>query len=80
MSKVRQFNGNIIGASSSNNSNSSDAKLHVAKLGHITPSITLTNADLKSCSINETNEDDDDDGSINWKDYYGDDEKGLHCQ
>lgn len=73
MSKVRQFNGNIIGASSSN---SSEAKLHVAKLGHITPSITLTNADLKSCSINETNEDDDDDGSINWKDYYGDDEKG----
>lgn len=76
MSKVRQFNlnGNLIGA------NNNEAKLHVAKLGHITPSITLTSSDLKSCCINETNEDDDDDGSINWKDYYGDDEKGLHCR
>ena len=70
MSKIRQFNGNNIG--------NNEAKLHVAKLSHIMPSITLTNADLKSYSINESNEDSsDDEGSINWKDYYGDDEKGL---
>ena len=53
----------------------SEAKLHVAKL-HIMPSITLTNADLKSYSITESSESDDDEGSINWKDYYGQDEKG----
>lgn len=69
LSKIRQFNGHISG----NNSNNNEAKLHVAKL-HIMPSITLTNPDLKSVSIAETNEDGDD--SINWKDYYGEDEKG----
>lgn len=68
LSKIRQFNGN--------NAGNNEAKLHVAKLSHIMPSITLTNSDLKSYSINESSEDDDDESSINWKDYYGEDDKG----
>lgn len=68
LSKIRHFNGNNVG--------NNEAKLHVAKLSHIMPSITLTNSDLKSYSINESSEDDDDESSINWKDYYGEDDKG----
>lgn len=66
--RIRQFNETI-----SNNAkiNTSEVKLHVAKV-HVMPSITLTNADAKSCDLS-------DDDEHNIKDYYGDNEKGwLH--
>lgn len=77
MSKIRQFNGNTLGSANNQSNNyTGEAKLHVAKL-HVMPSITLTSPEMKSVSIG-SDISDSSDSSVNWKDYYGDDEEGLN--
>ena len=77
MSKIRQFDLNA-------NSLNEATKLHVAKV-QIMPSITLTNSEMKSVNISSSsvttsnvNGNDPFSSAVNWKDYYGDDEKGIH--
>lgn len=72
MSKVRQFNNCSLGAD--NKENQSFAVNQITKTvysgdNRTTPSIVLSH---------ESDSDTDSDGTINWKDYYGDDEQGLH--
>ncbi|KAH7641765.1 uncharacterized protein LOC124493050 [Dermatophagoides farinae] len=75
LSKIRQFDLNA-------NSLNEATKLHVAKV-QIMPSITLTNSEMKSVNISSSsvttstvNGNDPFSSAVNWKDYYGDDEKG----
>lgn len=79
MSKIRQFdsnNNNNNNTNSNDNNNNDNMKIHVAKV-QIMPSITLTNPELKSVSITDTTSVvNGESNGINWKDYYGDDEKG----
>mgnify|MGYP006875378224 CR=1 FL=1 len=77
LSKIRQFDLNA-------NSLNEATKLHVAKV-QIMPSITLTNSEMKSVNISSSsvttstvNGNDPFSSAVNWKDYYGDDEKGIH--
>lgn len=70
MSKVRQFNSCSFGAENKENHPMS---------AHITKSIYSTKSQTTPSIVlsQESDSDTDSDGTINWRDYYGDDEHGL---
>lgn len=84
MSKIRQFdsnnNSNTNNNNNNDNNNNDNTKIHKAKV-QIMPSITLTNPELKSVSITDNSSAvNGESNGINWKDYYGDDEKGKQLK